>query len=282
MAKKFFVNLPVKDLKKSIEFFTGIGFTLNPLFTDDNAACIIISENIFAMLLTEKTFGNFTKKEIADAAKTTEVLMSIDAESREEVNKLVEAAKAAGGTLYSDAADYGWMYLHGFADPDGHQWEVFCMDESKMPEEMIRKGKENENRISIVVETLINAPADKLWELWTEPEHITKWNNASDDWHTPRAENDLRAGGKFLSRMEARDGSAGFDFEGTYTNVKPNERIEYVLADGRKVKIEFNQEGNKCRITEIFDAEYSNPAQMQKKGWQSILDNFKKYAEKSV
>ncbi|MBS1553038.1 MAG: SRPBCC family protein [Bacteroidetes bacterium] len=147
---------------------------------------------------------------------------------------------------------------------------------------MIRKGKENENRISIVVETLINAPADKLWELWTEPEHITKWNNASDDWHTPRAENDLRAGGKFLWRMEARDGSAGFDFEGTYTNVKPNERIEYVLADGRKVKIEFNQEGNKCRITETFDAENSNPAEMQKKGWQSILDNFKKYAEKSV
>lgn len=282
MAKKFFVNLPVRDLKKSVEFFTGIGFTLNPLFTNENAACIIISENIFAMLLTENAFRNFTKKEIADAEKTTEVLISIDAESREGVVKLVEAAKAAGGNIYMDAADYGWMYLHGFTDPDGHQWEVFCMDESKMPEEMARKGTEKENRTSIVVETLINAPAEKLWKLWTEPEHITKWNNASDDWHTPRAENDLRTGGKFLSRMEARDGSAGFDFEGTYTIVIPNERIEYVLADGRKVKIEFNQKGNKCRITETFDAENSNPVEMQKNGWQSILNNFKKYAEKSV
>lgn len=135
------------------------------------------------------------------------------------------------------------------------------------------------NKTIITVETTIKRPVEKVWELWTSPEHITKWNNASDDWHTPRAENDLHVGRKFLSRMEAKDGSVGFDFEGVYDVVKLNKLIEYTIADGRKVKITFTSQGNVTRVVESFEAESTNSTEMQKGGWQAILDNFKKYAE---
>jgi predicted lactoylglutathione lyase len=135
MAKQIFVNLPVKDLKKSMDFFTKLGFTFNPQFTDDNAACMIIGENIYSMLLMEKFFKGFTKKEISDAKKTTEVLIAIDASSRQEVDDMVSKAVTAGGTIYRDPDDHGWMYSHSFADLDGHQWEVLYMAKNKMPNE---------------------------------------------------------------------------------------------------------------------------------------------------
>lgn len=134
-------------------------------------------------------------------------------------------------------------------------------------------------KTSITVETIVQAPVEKVWECWTKPEHITGWNNASDDWHTPRAENDLRVGGKFLSRMEARDGSMGFDFGGVYDEVKPNERIAYTLDDDRKVKIVFTGNDNETTVTETFEAEKENSVELQRGGWQAILDNFKKYTE---
>lgn len=118
-----------------------------------------------------------------------------------------------------------------------------------------------------------------MWEYWTEPQHITQWNNASDDWHTPVAENDLTVGGKFLTRMEAKDGSFGFDFGGVYDEVKLHEVISYTMGDGRKVTITFKSQGNETEVIETFDAETSNPIEMQQAGWQAILDNFKKYAE---
>ena len=131
----------------------------------------------------------------------------------------------------------------------------------------------------ITVENTVAAPVEKVWKFWTAPEHITKWNNASPDWHTPRAENDLRTGGKFLSRMEARDGSQGFDFNGTYDQVKLNKEIAYTMEDGRKVNISFEEMGNATKVTETFDAETTNSLELQKGGWQAILDNFKKYTE---
>jgi uncharacterized protein YndB with AHSA1/START domain len=131
----------------------------------------------------------------------------------------------------------------------------------------------------ITVETTVNASINKVWQYWTEPKHIEKWNNASDDWHTPHAENDLRVGGKFLSRMEAKDGSFGFDFEGIYSEVIPFEKIKYGLEDGREVEIMFNGKGQTTEVIEIFDAENENPIEMQKGGWQAILNNFKKYVE---
>jgi uncharacterized protein len=135
MPTKIFVNLPVKDLKKSMDFFTHLGFSFNMQFTDEKAACLIIADgSIYTMLLTEPMFKTFTKKEIADATKTTEVLIAIDAESKEKVDELVTKAVEAGGSIYAEPADHGWMYQHSFADPDGHQWEVLYMDETKLPQ----------------------------------------------------------------------------------------------------------------------------------------------------
>jgi len=134
MATKIFVNLPVKDLKNSIDFFTQLGFTFNQQFTDDKATCMIIGDNIFAMLMVEERFKDFTKKQICDAKKNTEVLLALDAKTRAEVDELVKKAVAAGGSIYAEPADHGWMYQHSFADPDGHQWELLYMDESKLPQ----------------------------------------------------------------------------------------------------------------------------------------------------
>jgi uncharacterized protein YndB with AHSA1/START domain len=131
----------------------------------------------------------------------------------------------------------------------------------------------------ITVETTVRAPVDKAWRYFTEPAHITKWNAASDDWHSPRATNDLRVGGQFNCRMEAKDGSVGFDFAGTYDEVVPNKRIAYRMTDGRKVVVTFAQDGDTTRVTETFDPESQNPVDMQRGGWQSILDNYKKDAE---
>lgn len=131
---------------------------------------------------------------------------------------------------------------------------------------------------SIVIDTLVDTPPEQVWKLWTEPEHITKWNSASPEWHTPRATNDLRVGGAFSSRMEAVDGSMGFDFEGTYTAVEPHTRISYTIADGRSVEVRFAREGTGTRVQESFEPEGTNPLDMQQAGWQSILDSFARYA----
>lgn len=134
MATKIFVNLAVKDLNKSIAFFTQLGFSFNPQFTDEHATCMVIAENIFAMLIVEERFKDFTKKEICNARKSTEVLIALDAESREKVDEMVRKAVEAGGSIYMESQDYGWMYSHSFADLDGHQWEILYMDESAIPQ----------------------------------------------------------------------------------------------------------------------------------------------------
>lgn len=137
-----------------------------------------------------------------------------------------------------------------------------------------------QNTQRITVEATVNAPIETVWKCWTEPKHITKWNNASDDWHTPHAENDLRVGGKFLSRMESRDGSMGFDFVGTYQEVIEYKMIAYSMEDGRKVEITFvSEDGKTTQVTETFDPENENTLELQKTGWQAILNNFKNYVE---
>lgn len=138
---------------------------------------------------------------------------------------------------------------------------------------------ETANRTKITVESIVKAPVEKVWTFWTTPEHIKKWNSASDDWHTPFSENDLRVGGKFSSRMEARDGSFGFDFGGMYDEVVLNKCIAYTLGDERKVVVNFTSNGNETKVVETFEAEDENSIEMQQGGWQAILDNFRKYAE---
>ena len=134
---------------------------------------------------------------------------------------------------------------------------------------------------TITVEATIHAPVEKVWRLWTDPVYIVGWNNASDDWHSPKAENDLRVGGSFNIRMEAKDRSSGFDFTGKYTRIEPKRKIEYTIDDGRKVQVSFISEGEVTTVTETFEAEEENPVVVQKEGWQSIMDNFKKYVEES-
>lgn len=134
--------------------------------------------------------------------------------------------------------------------------------------------------MKITVETKINAPISEVWRAYTTPEDIKMWNAASDDWHTTEASVDLREGGAFSSRMEAKDGSFGFDFAGTYTKVKPNELIEYSFGD-RNAIVEFLDGKDAVTVRVIFDAESENPADMQRSGWQAILDNFKKHVETS-
>ena len=135
------------------------------------------------------------------------------------------------------------------------------------------------NKTKITIEALISSDVKKVWDYWTNPEHITKWNFASDDWHCPKAENDLRVGGKLKSRMEAKDGSFGFDFEAIYDEVINHKKISYNLTDERQVITFFENQNGRTKVTTTFDAENENPVEMQRTGWQAILNNFKKYVE---
>lgn len=137
----------------------------------------------------------------------------------------------------------------------------------------------NSNKPTITIETTVNATIDQVWKAWNAPEHITQWAIGSPDWHTPRAENDLRVGGAFLTRMEAKDGSTGFDFTGTYEEVQRHKTIAYTMDDGRKVRIMFADTGRAVKIVETFEAETQNPLELQREGWQTILNNFKKHVE---
>lgn len=132
---------------------------------------------------------------------------------------------------------------------------------------------------NITVETTVKSDINKIWNTWTQPKHIKKWNSPSDDWHTPKTENDLRKDGRFNSRMEAKDGSFGFDYPGIYDEVVPNQKIKYTIDDGRKVEITFEQHNDRVLVTEVFEPESQNSVDMQQQGWQAILDNFKTYVE---
>jgi uncharacterized protein YndB with AHSA1/START domain len=134
--------------------------------------------------------------------------------------------------------------------------------------------------MKITVETRVNASLDSVWQTWNNPEDIKQWNNASDDWHTTRSTVDLREGGTFSSRMEARDGSVGYDFEGTYTRVVPRQLIEYRMEDGREVQVQFSEGEDGVRVRETFDAETENDPELQREGWQAILDNFARHVER--
>lgn len=131
----------------------------------------------------------------------------------------------------------------------------------------------------ITISALVNAPVEKVWNCWTNPEHITKWNFAIETWQCPTASNDLKVGGKYIARMEAKDGSFGFNFEAIYNTVIDKQELTYTMTDGRKATTIFVDNGSETSVTTTFDAESENPVEMQQQGWQAILDNFKKYVE---
>jgi uncharacterized protein YndB with AHSA1/START domain len=134
--------------------------------------------------------------------------------------------------------------------------------------------------VKITVETPVRANLNSVWDAWNNPDDINQWNAASDDWHTTQSSVDLREGGKFSARMEAKDGSAGFDFEGTYTRVVPQRLIEYRMSDGREVKVQFSEVADGVLVQETFDAETENDPELQREGWQAILDNFARHVER--
>jgi uncharacterized protein YndB with AHSA1/START domain len=136
-----------------------------------------------------------------------------------------------------------------------------------------------DSRINVTVTSSVNTHIENIWETWTNPVHIINWNFASDEWHCPRVENDLRPEGRFIYEMAAKDGSTGFNFSGKYLSVVYLKEIEYIIDDGRRVKIKFIRDGNRTEIIESFEAEKIHPVELQKQGWQSILNNFKKYTE---
>lgn len=135
------------------------------------------------------------------------------------------------------------------------------------------------NKTELKVETVINAPLTKVWDCWIDPDHIVQWNHASDDWHSPSAENDLRVGGHFKAVMAAKDGSTSFDFGGVYSNVVTHQLIEYTMSDTRNVRVTFEQLGNDVKVVKLFEAENMHSEELQIKGWQAILDNFKTHVE---
>jgi uncharacterized protein len=276
-TKELWLNLPVKNIDKSKVFFKALGFTLNTTYGDsnDNACFIIGDKKIALMLFPEAKFKAFTQHELSDTKLGTQMLISIDAETREEVDELAKKAVEAGGDLFAEPGEKdGWMYGCAFADLDGHRWNVLHMDSTKLQKTSVDTVKDY-----ITINTTVNATAEKVWDYFTKPEHIIKWNYASDDWHTTKAENDVRIGGKFNSRMEAKDGSMGFDFCGHYTHIKYLEDIAYTLGDSRKVNIHFEKINDGIKLTESFEPEKENSSEMQKQGWQSILNNFKTYTE---
>ena len=138
---------------------------------------------------------------------------------------------------------------------------------------------ETANKTKVTVATTVNAPVEKVWEYFNTPAHVTKWCAASDDWHVPHAESDFREGGKSTTRMEAKDGSFGFDFSWIYDKISENKELQYTIEDGRKVSVLFEPDANGVKLTETFEAEGTNPVEMQQAGWQAILDNFRKYTE---
>ena len=182
---------------------------------------------------------------------------------------------AIGGTVIMELQQTFWSKYYGYLkDKYGIMWQL--SHESSQTEEQEQK----QEKVKITVETTVAVPVETAWEYWTTPKHIVNWNNASDDWGTSFAENILEVGGEFCYTMEANDGSFGFDFSGIYTEVVQYEKIAYNLGDVRKVTVDFIKEGSNTRIVEIFDAETQNPIEMQQKGWQAILDNYKRYVEK--
>ena len=275
-TKEIWINLPVKDVSKSKEFYKAIGFVQNTTHGNTNeSACFLIGEkNMVLMLFQEDAFKNFTKNELTDTSQSSEVLISFDAETKVEVDEMANKVETAGGHIFGKPEEIqGWMYGCGFTDIDGHRWNMLHMDTAKIAKP-ITAAKE-----CIIIHTIIHSTLEKVWRYFTEPVHITKWNNASIDWHTTNATTDLSVGGKFLYRMEAHEGSMGFDFDGHYSHIKTEEAIAYILTDSRKVNIHFEKVEEGIKVTESFETETENPVEMQKQGWQAILDNFKHYTE---
>lgn len=276
MKPNIFINLPVKNLPASMAFYESAGFTLNPDFSDQTAVCMVFSEEINVMLLNHDKFNEFITKPIADSHDSKAAIFALELDSNASVDATMQKVLAAGGNEPNDARDYGFMYQRTFEDLDGHLWEVFYMDMSVFPTAP-EDWTQSDNALK--VEVLIKASADRAWECFTSPEHIVKWNHASDNWHCSAAVNNLIPQAKFSYTMGSVDGTMSFEFSGTYTKIITNRLIEFILDDEREVRLQFIPEPEGIRVVEYFEAESENSKELQLGGWQAIMNNFKAQAE---
>ncbi|MGY5847150.1 SRPBCC domain-containing protein [Salegentibacter sp. HM20] len=203
----------------------------------------------------------------------------IDKTGKEDLESEKVQAWAGARENYQLKEEGGKTLLTVFMDIDGEYKDYFLKTWPKALEKLKQLSEENSLGEVIRIKTTVNAPVEQVWELWTNPGHIENWNAASEDWHTPKAINEVRENGRFTSRMEAKDGSSGFDFSGVYTEVKKNESLKYVMDDKRKVQVQFISKNGQTHIIEEFEPENQNSRHLQKQGWQAILNNFKKYVE---
>ena len=215
----------------------------------------------------------------------------VSCKNQREVDYFWEELTANGGeesmcAWLKDRFGVSWQIVptaltKALADPDPAKAQLAAANMLQMKKIVIRQLRRPLKRTKIEVKTVVKAPLEKVWKYWTSPAFIMQWNHASDDWHCPAASNDLRPGGRFNFTMAAKDGSASFDFEGEYEKIAHNRSIEYVVADGRKVKITFKGKGKRTEIVEVFEAEGIHSHDMQRAGWQAILDNFARLVEAS-
>ena len=225
MAAKIFVNLPVKNLKRSIGFFAGLGYEFDPRFTDENAACLILGENHYAMLITEKSFATFTPKAIVDAERNTEVLVAVSAESREAVNAIADKALGLGARKVRAPEDYGFMYGRSFQDPDGHIWEHFWMD----PAHHAREGRYGKLEVAprgdreIVLTRPFDAARGALYAALTNPELIRQWLSGPPGWAMTVCRVDLRTGGSYRYEWRNENDGATMASGGTIRELAPGQ-----------------------------------------------------------
>lgn len=276
MKPKIFINLPVRDVAASMAFYESAGFTVNPEFSDQTALCMVYSEEIYVMLLNHDKFNQFINKPIADTQGAIAAIFALEMDSNASVDLTMQKVLAAGGNEPNEARDYGFMYQRTFEDLDGHLWEVFYMDMSAFP---VAPSDWVESDNTLKAEVFIHASAARVWECFTSPGHIVKWNHASADWHCPGAVNNLIPQGKFSYTMSSVDGAMSFEFSGTYTKIITHRLIEFALDDNRRVRVQFLPEKEGMRVLEYFEAESMNPKDLQQSGWQSIMNNFKTQAE---
>lgn len=223
---------------------------------------------------------------------TEAVSFVVHCKSQQEVDYFWEKLIAGGGMesqcgWLKDKYGLSWQIVPDvliklLSDPDPEKAQrvmAAMMEMRKIDIAKLKRAQKGQKKTKITVKATVNAPIAKVWKLWTEPAHIKQWNNASDDWHTPQASNDLRTGGSFSCTMAAKDGSFSFEFGGVYDDVQLHKLIAYTMGDGRQVWVHFEEKANKTLVTEVFETESTHSHEMQRSGWQAILDNFKKYTE---
>jgi uncharacterized glyoxalase superfamily protein PhnB/uncharacterized protein YndB with AHSA1/START domain len=284
--------ITVRDAARAIAFYRAAfgaeeRFRLTDRTTGKIGHAEILIRGVLLMLNDENpAWGNKSPQTVGGTPFTFCLMV-------ENADAALDRAVAAGATVLMPAADQFYGFRSGSVqDPFGYVWMLQHEIEKVSPDDMQKRwdamcasapaadaDSSAAAPVKITVETLVQAPLAKVWAAWTEPAHIVRWNAASDTWHTPRAQNDLRVGGGFNYRMEAKDGSEGFDFEGRYLEVLPSRRIVYTTGDDREVVVEFREEKGATRVVETFVAETIHPAELQRAGWQSILENFRRHVE---